>query len=666
MGEAITMSDISPKRDKHNKVKSGNSIIMSDIHNKGEIDRIINKSYKTKYLYEYFPSGIWKNRRCFIVGGGPSLKGFDFSKLKGELVIAVNRAFEYVPNAAIMIAQDARLWGWYENGELGEEARNKFNNFKGYKSWVNCQSFPYPDDIYVINSTYERNFDWEDYNYAKGLPWCTNTGLDALCLAVCLGANPIYLLGFDCEGKDGRTANFHSGYPDYNDESIYVNNFIPNFNDFAPAIKKITKVINLNPKSKLKCFEFGDFNDIKPLKIPLITSCYTIGTKYEDEARRLEKSLIRMGLRYHFEGIPNTGDWRHNVHEKVKFIRRCLDKINEDIIQMDADCEVVRYPELFEQLNGCDIACNIMPKETYWFNNEKKEITDLTNVSVIYLKNSKKVKKMLDAWVELDSTLEDHIDDISFAKNLKQFPNMKVFKLPLSYCHIYDRPLDKSGEPVIELYQANRRLRNTVMFKEGDIIPTEQSEKKLYEKLWKEGYIPSQCAMPLAVYISKTADKKWQLLDIGCGDGSTVQTLRLMDYNCKGLDITNAGIKINNTTPIINKPLGKWFIESSITRTGLLDNIFDYTFSTDVLEHIPEDKVDDAISEIIRITKIKTFHVIALFSDIRNGIELHKTIKPISWWQKRFEVLNNKGIEVCLVDRAEFLGSYKIGTFSTL
>lgn len=656
----------------------GGAIRMQDLPDAGDNQRISlitkisfdqeGKKRLNKRLHDVLPSGCWKGRRCFIVGGGTSLEGFDFSQLQGELVITVNRAMEHVPNAAVMIAQDARLWGWYESGDLGQEAKEKFRNFKGFKSWVNCQAFPYPEDLYIIDTTHVRDFNWKEYNYSGGLPWCTNTGLDALCLAVCLGANPIYLLGFDCYGKEGKTANFHAGYPDNNDAIIYKDNFVPNFNDFSTYINPITKVVNLNPKSELKCFEFGEFKDIPKINRPLITGCYTINTKYAEEIKRLEQSLIKFGLEYYFEGIENTGDWRKNVHEKVKFVRRCLDKFDRDIIQMDSDCEILKFPKLFDEFQGYDVACHVMPKETYIDKNEKKEITDLTNVSVVYLKNCARVKEMLDAWIKRDATLEDHIDDISFAKNLKEFTDLKVLRLPLSYCHIFDRPTDESGEPVIDLYQANRRLRDTVALTEGHpfdpntLCGYENSEKELYTKLWKGEYIPSQCALPLAAYIAKTASKEDILLDFGCGDGSTVQMLRSMGFkNCLGLDITRAGIKITKETDGINNPAYKWFIEKPIWDTKFDDNYIEYSFSTDVLEHIPEDKVDAAIKEILRVTSKKTFHCIALFSDVRDGVELHKTRQPIEWWQKKFEQFNTKGIEVKLIDRVEFLGLHKLG-----
>lgn len=658
MGGAIKMSDIilPKKENRRSKSLSISSQNLEEARFNNKSGHILSfQKPEIKRLHNFIPSGSWKGRRCFILGGGPSLKGFDFSKLKGELVIACNRAFEHFPSAAIMIAQDARLWGWYESGELGEEAKNKFQDYKGFKTWVNVQAFPYPEDIYIVDITHERDFNWEKYNYSGGLPWCTNTGLDALCLAVCLEANPIYLLGFDCAGKNGKTANFHEGYPDCNDAKIYKENFLPNFNDFSPYINQVTKVINLNPKSELKCFEFGKLSDVKSIKRPLITGCYTKNTKYENEIKRLEKSLIKFGLEYYFEGIENTGDWRKNVHEKVKFVRRCLDKFDRDIIQMDSDCEILQFPEIFDNLKGYDLAIYRMPNEVYYTNNERKVMPQMCNVSVGYFKNCKKVKEFVDQWIARDATLEDPIDDVSYTLALGKRKALKVYDLPHSYCHIFDRRIEE--EPVINLYQASRRLKAEVSLIGTKIYndAIESKEKELYSGLWKNGYIPSRCAMPLAAYIAKTADKKMSLLDIGCGDGSTARTLRLMNFNCKGLDITSAGIVFTKETSMVNKPLDKWFIEACIWNTGLMDNLFDYTFSTDVLEHLPEDKVDDAIKEIIRITKIKTFHCIATFKDTRDGIELHKTIRPVEWWEDKFKSLNTKGIQVELIDRTIFL-----------
>ena len=43
---------------------------------------------------------------CFVVGGGPSLNGFDFSLLNGFDTIAINKAVEYIQNPTYFITTD--------------------------------------------------------------------------------------------------------------------------------------------------------------------------------------------------------------------------------------------------------------------------------------------------------------------------------------------------------------------------------------------------------------------------------------------------------------------------------------------------------------------------------------------------------------------------------
>ncbi|GAH74688.1 unnamed protein product, partial [marine sediment metagenome] len=226
----------------------------------------------------------WKGQRCFIIGGGPSLRDFDFSKLKGELVIGVNRVYEEI-DCTITFSLDSRYYMWIVRGNLGVEAKRKFEDFKGYKVWLNSASFiPYPKDIYLLNSIGAEAFSW---SLKDGLGGGSNSGYGAVNLAVCLGANPIYLLGFDMKGDGKKQAWWHDGYPAKQPDSVY-RKYMERFNRIAPELKaKGIRVINLNPESALKCFEFARFKDIEPIKRPMIISYYTKNTGYEEEAKKL-------------------------------------------------------------------------------------------------------------------------------------------------------------------------------------------------------------------------------------------------------------------------------------------------------------------------------------------------------------------------------------------
>lgn len=174
----------------------------------------------------------------------------------------------------------------------------------------------------------------------------------------------------------------------------------------------------------------------------------------------------------------------------------------------------------------------------------------------------------------------------------------------------------------------------------------EQEEKEKYTKAWECGAEgPSQCVSPLIKYISQCGYGK--MLDIGCGDGGVVKALRDIDFDCFGLDITSVKL-----IPEVKD----YFYEAPIWRMPFKDNEFDFTFSTDVLEHIPPHMVDYTIKEIFRITKRKTFHNIATFEDNRRGFNFHLTVQPIGWWKEKFRQLNTKklGLDIVLSDRASF------------
>lgn len=180
----------------------------------------------------------------------------------------------------------------------------------------------------------------------------------------------------------------------------------------------------------------------------------------------------------------------------------------------------------------------------------------------------------------------------------------------------------------------------------------ECSEKDKYDHLWRTIYMPSQCSIFLAEYIHKLSGPDQSLLEIGCGNGGVVRQLNLKGHVCVGLDITLAGIKGDRSG----------FVEASVWRMPFQDNQFDFTFSSDVLEHLPTDLVEPAIKEICRVTRHKTFHCIANFPDSPEGIELHLTQQPMEWWRAKFNKHTMKfgfcfsrQIATIIIDRKDFL-----------
>lgn len=440
-------------------------------------DLPINKSVKVKIqdlvknnrrLYKVLPNNSWKDRRCFIIGGGPSLKNFDFSLLRGELSIGINRAFEKF-DPTIIFSMDTRFWGWIERGELGEEAKKKFAEYKGFKAWLNCVNFPFPEDIYIIESAGMKELT---FSLKSGIGHGNNSGYAALNLAICLGANPIYLLGFDMKGKEDKQEWWHNGYPAVQQENVY-RDFKSNFEWAAPKIKHAGfKVINLNPESALRCFDFGQVKDIEKIKRPLVISFYTRNTDYEKEVERLIFSLKKFSLEYDIEAIDNLGSWQRNTYYKASFIRKMLEKYpGRRILWMDADAVLHSYPVLFDNLDVDLAVCYI---DCTRYNHPNLGI--VLNSSVLYFANNERARLLLDSWIqENKKNIESGILEQKVLQNLLDGgwkDKLKIEYLPDSYCQIFDL-MAKQGEPIIELFQASRRFQRSVGIKIRGSLPDE-------------------------------------------------------------------------------------------------------------------------------------------------------------------------------------------------
>ncbi len=192
-----------------------------------------------------------------------------------------------------------------------------------------------------------------------------------------------------------------------------------------------------------------------------------------------------------------------------------------------------------------------------------------------------------------------------------------------------------------------------------------EQEKLKYSSAWKDGAEgQSRTAWHVFEYLQGRITKEMKILDIGCGNGVIVELLRQKGYNAFGVDITLEGLKkqqsmidpkrfkqpIPEFTPQIQN-----YTESPIWNTPFKDNEFDFSFSSDVLEHLPQEMIEQSIKEIIRITSIETFHCIATFRDRRAGYDFHLTIQPIEWWKEQFNKENNKKISIGIIDRTTFL-----------
>lgn len=208
--------------------------------------------------------GEWKGKRCFIIGGGVSLVGFDFERLRGEKIIAVNRAFESCMFADILFFMDAvNFHRWIIKGRLGIKAQEKFQKFKGHKVYLSISRNRRVSGAYMLRAVERTGLT---FSLKQGLFHGSNSGYGALNLAVCLGANPIYLLGFDMKfqrNKSGMKTHFHEGYPIRHHEENTLRIYNVQFGKIAGILKKRgIKVINLSMDSAMTCFEKQSVDEV--------------------------------------------------------------------------------------------------------------------------------------------------------------------------------------------------------------------------------------------------------------------------------------------------------------------------------------------------------------------------------------------------------------------
>lgn len=216
-------------------------------------------------LFSVLKGGEWRNETCFIIGGGPSLRGFDFERLRGKgRVIACNRVFLDVPFADMMIAMDIDLYRWIHSGALSRqlgrkknEALREFRKFKGLKVWIEIGNNRMNGIHYIHNYRFPRI----TRRFRQGVYTGNNTGVGALMTAACLACKPIYLLGIDGR-HEGKRTHYHSGYPRRQADKTAAS-FVNHFKFVSGPLKRNKfRVVNLNPHSAVRCFPFSTIDEV--------------------------------------------------------------------------------------------------------------------------------------------------------------------------------------------------------------------------------------------------------------------------------------------------------------------------------------------------------------------------------------------------------------------
>ena len=190
----------------------------------------------------------WDDRPVFIVGGGPSLIGFDFERLRGKgHIVGVNESMFRAPCDA-GVSTDVNF------------IRNNTSRFDiitdlGIRLYLVLGPH-WPELVpSVPGAVYLR----DDRN--EGLSLYTDTvrsggtsGYSALNVAVLKRARRIVLLGFDY-GCIGGKHHFHNAYTWFRDGEQYWPAWAKRFDAAAPVCRALdVEVINASPQSAITAF----------------------------------------------------------------------------------------------------------------------------------------------------------------------------------------------------------------------------------------------------------------------------------------------------------------------------------------------------------------------------------------------------------------------------
>ena len=226
---------------------------------------IMNKSNHSyainRKITEKFNSNSWLNDKCFVIGGGESLIGFDFNRLNGYHTIGTNKTFQFYPKLTINYAMDGDFYDGMKDGRYDVSGQPKIWNAWLTHGCIRVFLTPmelrqFGNEVYVVKRIFKPCVSRD---LVEGIYGGRNSALGALMLAVALGSNPIYLLGYDMKVKN--QSHWHNGYPnrdlkDFADKLRGYNEEIASF--FLTFEKLGVKIYNLNSDSALRCFPFTD------------------------------------------------------------------------------------------------------------------------------------------------------------------------------------------------------------------------------------------------------------------------------------------------------------------------------------------------------------------------------------------------------------------------
>lgn len=191
--------------------------------------------------------GFFRGDDVFIVGGGPSLTGFDFSRLDGRRKIVINHSYRYVKNYDLLVFLDSRF---------RVEALDRGDDPYSFDCRVlagPCSGMKTQGNTSVYHIANDPSMD-PRFLYGRA-----QSGLVAINAAIIGKARNIYLLGFDCNFQNGQGHFYSKEWKHVRDdcEAAYTR-VIRSYEKY----RGYTNIINCSMTSALPYFTKANIDDV--------------------------------------------------------------------------------------------------------------------------------------------------------------------------------------------------------------------------------------------------------------------------------------------------------------------------------------------------------------------------------------------------------------------
>lgn len=166
---------------------------------------------------------------------------------------------------------------------------------------------------------------------------------------------------------------------------------------------------------------------------PLIISFYTQDWEYPTLAEALRANCDHLGLKYHIQEMPSTGDYVRNTSLKSQFIHDTLTTVKEPVLWIDCDGSLLDIPALLDrpQVAEYDMAArrHLRPGFRTW------------GVGTLWFNYSPGAVDFVTAWRDM---VGEGTDEHAFEETWKKHSDsLKVFELPDSYFHLLYKEWDQ-------------------------------------------------------------------------------------------------------------------------------------------------------------------------------------------------------------------------------